>query len=66
MFFVIAAHFWHTVGELCLSPTGLTCVTCIAPVRFIRLLMGIWFISSFLANLGGGLIAAKVKAIESG
>lgn len=66
MFFVIAAYFWHTVGELCLSPTGLAYVTRTAPVRLISLLMGIWFISSFLANLGGGLIAAKVKAIESG
>jgi hypothetical protein len=28
--------------------------------------MGIWFISSFIANLGGGLIAAQVEGIEQG
>jgi POT family proton-dependent oligopeptide transporter len=60
------AYFWHTMGELCLSPTGLSYVTKAAPVRFVSLLMGVWFISSFIANLGGGLIAAKVEAIERG
>jgi dipeptide/tripeptide permease len=30
------------------------------------LLMGIWFISSFIANLGGGIVASKVGKIESG
>ena len=64
MFYILAAYFWHTVGELCLSPTGLSYVTKVAPVRFVSLLMGIWFISSFIANLGGGLIAAQVEAIE--
>src|SRR4030095_15893869 len=62
----LATYFWHTVGELCLSPTGLSYVTKAAPKRFVSLLMGIWFISSFIANLGGGLVAAKVEAIEKG
>jgi POT family proton-dependent oligopeptide transporter len=59
-------YFWHTVGELCLSPTGLSYVTKAAPVKFVSLLMGIWFISSFIANLGGGLVAAQVEKIERG
>lgn len=66
MFFVLACYFWHTVGELCLSPTGLSYVTKAAPVKFVSLLMGIWFISSFIANLGGGLIASLVEDVESG
>ena len=66
MFMVFATYFWHTVGELCLSPTGLSYVTKVAPVRFISLLMGIWFVSSFIANLGGGLLASQVENIESG
>jgi POT family proton-dependent oligopeptide transporter len=41
-------------------------VTKAAPVRFVSLLMGIWFISSFIANLGGGIVASKVEAIEQG
>jgi POT family proton-dependent oligopeptide transporter len=66
MFFIIATYFWHTVGEMCLSPTGLAYVTKAAPVRLVSLLMGLWFVASFLANLGGGLIAAQVKKVESG
>lgn len=66
MIYVLATYFWHTVGELCLSPTGLSYVTKAAPARFVSLLMGIWFVSSFIANLGGGLIAGQVEAIERG
>ncbi len=66
MFFLIMTYFWHTVGELCLSPTGLAFVTRAAPVRFVSLLMGIWLVSSFIAQLAGGYIAATVESIESG
>jgi len=66
LFFIIATYFLHTVGELFLSPTGLSYVTKAAPVKFVTLLMGIWFISSFIANLAGGLVAASVKDIEDG
>jgi len=66
LFYVLGAYFFHTLGELCLSPTGLSYVTKAAPARFVSLLMGIWFISSFIANLGGGLIAAQIVKIEKG
>jgi POT family proton-dependent oligopeptide transporter len=66
MAFVPATYFWHTVGELCLSPTGLSYVTKAAPERYVSLLMGVWFISTFLANLGGGIVASQVEAIERG
>src|SRR3989442_1166204 len=66
MAFVLATYFWHTVGELCLSPTGLSYVTKAAPERYVSFLMGVWFISTFLANLGGGLVASQVEAIERG
>lgn len=66
LFYIIAAYFLHTMGELCLSPTGLSYVTKAAPVRFVSLLMGIWFVSSFIANLSAGLIAAQTEKLESG
>ncbi len=66
MSLVVLTYFWHTVGELCLSPTGLSYVTRTAPKRFLSLLMGIWFISSFLAGLGGGMVASKVEAVARG
>jgi POT family proton-dependent oligopeptide transporter len=66
MLLIVATYFWHTVGELCLSPTGLSYVTKAAPARYTSLLMGVWFVSTFLANLVGGLVAAQVEAIERG
>lgn len=66
MFWLSATYLFFTVGELCLSPTGLAFVTRAAPTRFVSLLMGIWFVSSFIAHLGGGYIAATVESIESG
>lgn len=66
LFFILGAYFLHTMGELCLSPTGLSYVTKAAPVRFVSLLMGVFFVSSFIANLSGGLIAAQTERLERG
>ncbi len=66
MWLIVATYFWHTVGELCVSPTGLSYVTKAAPRQYVSLLMGLYFVSSFIANLGGGLIASRVEAIERG
>ncbi|MFZ4576182.1 MAG: peptide MFS transporter [Phycisphaerales bacterium] len=66
MWLVIATYVLHTVGELFLSPTGLSYVTKAAPKKFVSQLMGIWFISSFLAYVVGGKIAGMTEAIEKG
>lgn len=66
VWYILATYLLHTLGELALSPTGLSYVTKAAPVRFVSLLMGIWFVSSFIANLSGGLIAAQTEKIEKG
>jgi proton-dependent oligopeptide transporter, POT family len=66
MFWLMATYFMHTLGELCLSPTGLSYVTKTAPLRFMSLLMGVWFLSSFVAGVAGGKVAALVEDIEKG
>jgi len=66
MFWLMATYFFHTLGELCLSPTGLSYVTKAAPIRFVSLLMGIWFLSNFLANKLGGTLAGLTEGIEQG
>jgi POT family proton-dependent oligopeptide transporter len=66
MWLIVATYFWHTVGELCVSPTGLSYVTKAAPKQYVSLLMGLYFVSSFIANLGGGLIASQVEDVEQG
>ncbi len=45
-----------TLGELYLSPVGLSLVTKVAPARMVSMMMGVWFSSSFLGNYGAGLL----------
>ncbi len=52
------AYLFHTWGELCLSPVGLSYVTKLAPARFASLLMGTWFLSNASANKIAGALAA--------
>ncbi len=66
MFWLVALYTLHTAGEMCLSPTGLSFVNKVAPRRYISLLVGIYFVSNFMAGLGGGLVGTYVKRIESG
>ncbi|NLH49336.1 MAG: peptide MFS transporter [Myxococcales bacterium] len=56
---LVGCYVMCTLGELCLSPVGLSMVTKLAPVRFASLLMGTWFLSNFAANLVGGLFAGR-------
>lgn len=57
-FWLVAAYTFHTWGELCLSPVGLSYVTKVAPVRFASLLMGVWFLANAAANKIAGAVAA--------
>ncbi|MEO6393511.1 MAG: peptide MFS transporter [Pyrinomonadaceae bacterium] len=54
---LIAVYFIHTVGELCLSPVGLSSVTKLSPVRMVGLMMGLWFLATSLGNLLAGTMA---------
>ncbi|WP_266364526.1 peptide MFS transporter [Tellurirhabdus rosea] len=50
-------YLFHTLGEICLSPVGLSSFTKLAPKRYVSQLMGIWFVASSLGNLIAGLFA---------
>jgi POT family proton-dependent oligopeptide transporter len=63
MLWVIGAYFLHTVGELCLSPVGLSMVSRLAPARLTSLMMGVWFLSSFVANYLAGLIGGASEKL---
>lgn len=66
MIFISGCYFLHTVGEIILSPTGLSYVAKTAPKNHVSSLMGIWFISSFIAGLSAGKVAALVDPIIEG
>ncbi len=53
---LLLSYLFATLGELCLSPVGLSMVTKLAPVRFASLFMGVWLLSSSVAQYAGGSI----------
>jgi POT family proton-dependent oligopeptide transporter len=55
-----ASYFFQTVGELCLSPVGLSSMTKLSPRRYVGQMMGIWFLASAVGNLIGGLVGGHV------
>jgi POT family proton-dependent oligopeptide transporter len=59
---LVAAYAFHTWGELCLSPVGLSYVTKVAPLQFASLMMGVWFLANAAANKVGGTLAAQVES----
>jgi len=61
--FIVLTYFLHTLGELCLSPVGLSMVSKIAPIRFASLLMGVWLAGSGLANVLAGQLAAFTESL---
>ena len=53
---LIGSTFIYTLGELYLSPIGLSLVTKVAPARLVSMLMGMWFLSSFFGNFLSGYL----------
>ncbi|MGR5236559.1 peptide MFS transporter [Vibrio alfacsensis] len=60
MLWLVGAFFFHTLGELCLSPIGLSLVTKLAPLRLASLMMGAWFGFNAIANYVAGYIGSHV------
>lgn len=58
---MLAAYVIQVVGELCLSPIGLSMVTKLAPVRLVGLGMGGWFLSTGIGNNLSGIFASAVS-----
>jgi POT family proton-dependent oligopeptide transporter len=53
---LVASTLGYTMGELYLSPIGLSLVTKVAPARVVSMLMGMWFLSSFFGNFLNGYL----------
>ncbi|AWK81345.1 peptide MFS transporter [Photobacterium damselae] len=60
MMWLVGAYFFHTIGELCLSPIGLSLVTKLAPLRLASLMMGAWFGANAIANYVAGIIGSRL------
>jgi POT family proton-dependent oligopeptide transporter len=58
---LIATYLLHVLGELLVSPVGLSSVTKLSPTRLVGQMMGVWFLGSSLGNLLAGLFAGEVS-----
>ena len=47
---LMLTYLFHTFGELCLSPVGLSSMTKLAPARFVGQVMGLWFLATAIGN----------------
>jgi len=60
--YLILGYLLHTLGELCVSPVGLSLVTKLSPVKVVGFVMGIWFLSSSIAHQAGKFIATETAS----
>jgi POT family proton-dependent oligopeptide transporter len=65
-YWLVLTYLFHTFGELCLSPVGLSSVTKLVPQRFVGQSIGIWFLAVSLGNLVAGKIAGEFDADNVG
>lgn len=61
---LLLVYFLHTVGELCLSPVGLSAMTKLAPDRIVGQMMGVWFLGTSIGNYIGGRVGGMFEKFE--
>ena len=63
---LMACTFIYTLGEIYLSPIGLSLVTKVAPARLVGMMMGVWFLSSFFGNYLSGWLGMFYSSMTKG
>jgi POT family proton-dependent oligopeptide transporter len=61
---LVLVYLLHTIGELCLSPVGLSAMTRLAPARIAGLVMGVWFLAASVGNYLGGSVASLYESFS--
>jgi proton-dependent oligopeptide transporter, POT family len=61
---LIATYLFHSIGELLLSPVGLSAMTKLAPARTAGMMMGLWFVSIGIGDYLGGRVASLYEAVS--
>jgi POT family proton-dependent oligopeptide transporter len=61
---LVMLYFIHTVGEMCLSPVGLSSMTKLAPTRIGGMVMGIWFLGASVGNFMAGRAAGLTESMD--
>ena len=63
MIYLIFAYYFHTMGELFVSPVGLSYVSKLAPKNLVGLMFGVWFVANFIANTAAGFTGSFIHPI---
>ncbi len=63
---LLVGYMFHTTGELCLSPVGLTMITKLSPARLVSTMMGTWFLATGFSQLLAAIIAQFTGVSDSG
>lgn len=64
LMWLVLAYLLHTLGELVLSPVGLSYVSKLAPAKLVGMMFGLWFTASAIANFLGGITASFIDKIS--
>ncbi|MGV6845550.1 MAG: peptide MFS transporter [Lutibacter sp.] len=65
MFWLIMAYLFHTLGELCVSPVGLSYVSKLVPPRMIAFMFGIWYLALAIGNKTSGKMGAMIDDVTA-
>ena len=63
MIWLILAYLFHTLGELCLSPVGLSYVSKLVPPRMIALMFGMWYVAIAIGNKLAAVVGGQIENI---
>src|SRR5690606_9833182 len=65
MVFLILAYLFHTMGELCLSPLGLSYVSKLVPPRMIGFMFGVWYLAIAVGQKSAGVMGGMIDKISN-
>lgn len=63
LIWLVIAYLFHTMGELCVSPVGLSYVSKLVPAKKIGMMFGVWYLVNFIGNLTAGTIGKYIDTI---
>ena len=63
LWWLVATYFLHVLGEMCVSPVGLSTMTKLAPTRVTGMMMGVWFLAASVGNYVAGRLAGQYESL---
>lgn len=65
MIWLILVYLFHTMGELCISPVGLSYVSKLVPARMIAFMFGVWYLAVAIGMKGAGMFGENIDRVAN-